>query len=782
SRQESECKDQEKQDNVNSTNTVNVVGTNRVNVVSENISNELPFDQNMPSLEDIVSPVATTRIHKDHPLDQVIGDLHLTTQTGNMLKNLEEHRKRAIGTKWVFRNKKGKSGNVIRNKARLVSHRHTQEEGIDYDEVFASVARIEAIRLFLAYASFKASVVYQRNVKSAFLYGKIIEEVYVCQPLGFEVLNFPDKVYKVKKALYGLHQAPRAWYKTLSTYLLDNGFHREKIDKTLFIRRHKGDILLVQVYMDDIIFGSTKKEFCIAFEKMMHEKFQISLWYPKDYPFDLVAYTDSDYARASLDRKSTIGGCQYIWCRLISWQCKKQTVVANSTTEAEYVAASSCCGQLWTTAKVKTINGEGQLHALVDGKKIFITESTMRRDLQLEDAKGVNCLPKAAIFEQFTLMGTMDFAIIYLATNQKFNFSKYIFESMVKNLDIVNKFFKYPRFVQVFLDKQMEGMSTHNRIYVPPSHTKNIFGNMRRVGKGFSGRETPLFPTMMVHAQEEMGEGSANLIDPHYTPTIIQPSTSQPQKNQKPRKTKRKDTELPQTSGPITNIADEAVNEKIDDSLMRAATITSSLKAEHDSGNINKSQSKATTNESSSQGTDSGGGPKCQDTMGDNTAQTRSERVSKFSSDSPLTGVNTPQSDKDSLKLKELMKLCTNLQNRVLDLENTKTTQALEIDSLKRRVKKLKNKQRSRTHKLKRLYKVGLTARVESSANELSLGEDASKQGRISDIDADEGITLVSTHDDAEMFDVDQDLHGEEVFVAKEDENVVEKEVDSAQV
>ncbi|GJY01515.1 putative ribonuclease H-like domain-containing protein [Tanacetum coccineum] len=114
------------------------------------------------------------------------------------------------------------------------------------------------------------------DVKSAFLYGKNKEEVYVCQPPGFEDPDFPDRVYKVEKALYGLHQAPRAWYETLSTYLLDNGFQRGKIDKTLFIKRHKDDILMVQVYVDDIIFGSTKKELCNAFEQMMHKKFQMS--------------------------------------------------------------------------------------------------------------------------------------------------------------------------------------------------------------------------------------------------------------------------------------------------------------------------------------------------------------------------------------------------------------------------------------------------------------------------------------------------------------------------
>ncbi|GKA02973.1 putative ribonuclease H-like domain-containing protein [Tanacetum coccineum] len=134
---------------------------------------------------------------------------------------------------------------------------------------------IEAIKLFLVYASYMGFVVYQMDVKSAFLYGKIKEEVYVCQPPGFEDPMFPDKVYKVEKALYGLHQTPRAWYETLSTYLIENGFKRGIIDKTLFIK-DKIDILLVQVYVDDIIFGSTKKCLCIKFEDMMHKRFQMS--------------------------------------------------------------------------------------------------------------------------------------------------------------------------------------------------------------------------------------------------------------------------------------------------------------------------------------------------------------------------------------------------------------------------------------------------------------------------------------------------------------------------
>ncbi|GJZ53906.1 putative ribonuclease H-like domain-containing protein [Tanacetum coccineum] len=309
--------------------------------------------------------------------------------------------------------------------------------------------RLTKILKLTLYASYMGFMVYQMDVKSTFLYGQIEEEVYVCQPPSFEDPDHPDKVYKVVKALYGMHQAPRAWYDTLANYLLCNGFQRGKIDQTLFIKRQKGHILLVQIYVDDIIFGSTKKELCDEFEKLMKDKFQMSsmgeltfflglqiqqkkkgifisqdkyvneilrkfnytdvksastptdlekplvqdgdaadvdehlyrsmigslmylttsrpdimfavcacarfqvspktshllavkrifrylkgkpslgLWYSKDSPLELVAYTDSDYAGATQDRKST-------------------TRVATSITKAEYVAAASCCGQvLW---------------------------------------------------------------------------------------------------------------------------------------------------------------------------------------------------------------------------------------------------------------------------------------------------------------------------------------------------------------------------------------------------------------------------------------------------
>ncbi|GJS20123.1 putative ribonuclease H-like domain-containing protein [Tanacetum coccineum] len=284
--------------------------------------------------------------------------------------------------------KRDERGIVVKNKARLVAQGYRQEEGIDYDEVFAPVARIEAIRLFLAFASFMKFPVYQMDVKSAFLYGTIEEEVYVHQPPGFVDPAHPHKVYKVVKALYGLHQAPKAWYETLSSFLLENGFRRGTIDKTLFIKKNKSDIMLVKQQPDGIFISQDKyvvdvlKKFdflsirtattpvesnkplvkdedgididvhvyrsmigsliyltasrpdimfavCACarhqvypkalhlnavkriFRYLKHQP-KLGLWYPRDSPFELKAFSDSDYGGASLDRKSTTGGCQFL--------------------------------------------------------------------------------------------------------------------------------------------------------------------------------------------------------------------------------------------------------------------------------------------------------------------------------------------------------------------------------------------------------------------------------------------------------------------------------------
>ncbi|GJW64493.1 putative ribonuclease H-like domain-containing protein [Tanacetum coccineum] len=634
--------------NTNSTNRLNTVSS-PVNTVSSSFITEDPGkaraqrnefkntgifgnvydDEDVGAEADInnlettmsVSPISTTRIHKDRPNGQIIGEVDSAMEPKKVTQALDDE-------SWVEAMQEELLQFKLLKLWTLVdlphAQGHRQEEGIDYDKVFAPVARIEAIRLFFAYTSFMDFIVYQMDVKSAFLYGTIEEEVYFSQPPGFVDPKFPNRVYKAEKALYGLHQALKAWYKTLSTYLLENGFKRGTIDKTLFIKKIKNDILLVQVYVDDIIFGPTKKSLSTELEQLMHKIFQMSsmgeltfflgllvilayassmdftvyqmdvksaflygtikeeveqrkdgiflsqdkyvsdilkkfgffsvktastpmethtplskdadvkdvdvhlyrsmigslmyltssrpdimfavcacsrfqvqpkashmhaikrifrylkgqptlgLWYPKDSSLELIAYSDSDYTGASLDRKSTTRGCQFLGCRLISWQCKKQAIVANSTIEAEYIVASNCCGQvLWlqnqlldygynfmhtkihvdneieirhhfirdsyeliemvkihtdynvadllskdfdvtryrglytneNTATSKTINSVKQIHAIVDGKAVVISESSVRSDLLFNDEDGVTCLTNDEIFENLALMG-----------------------------------------------------------------------------------------------------------------------------------------------------------------------------------------------------------------------------------------------------------------------------------------------------------------------------------------------------------------------------------------
>ncbi|GJV22111.1 putative ribonuclease H-like domain-containing protein [Tanacetum coccineum] len=383
-------------------------------------------------------------------------------------------------------------GVVVRLMPKVVAQGHRQEEGIDYDEVFAPVARIEAIRIFLAFASYMGFIVYQMDVKSAFLYGKIDEEVYVSQPPGFLDPKYPQRVYKVVKALYGLHQAPRAWYATLSTFLLKNGYRRGTIDKTLFIKKDKHDIILVQVYVDDIIFGSTKKSWCDEFEALMKSKFQMSsmgeltfflglqvkqkpdgIFISQDKyvaeilkKFDFAnvktattpietqkplvkdeeandvdvhlyrslqsllskccqeIFLDSDYARANLDKKSTIGGCQFLGRRLISWQCKKHTIVATSTTEAEYVAAASCCGHvLWIQNQM--LDYGFKLHG---NKDIHFTFIMLHYSL-----------PNQAIFDAIQLMG-YEGDLTVLTFNKAYGMdAKYLLKAKIGKKEILKE-------------------------------------------------------------------------------------------------------------------------------------------------------------------------------------------------------------------------------------------------------------------------------------------------------------------------------------------------------
>ncbi|GJS28395.1 putative ribonuclease H-like domain-containing protein [Tanacetum coccineum] len=613
--------------------------TNRDSIVSPSVSiagqsftnaDDLPTDPLMPDLEDTtdllntsifsgayddedvgaeadlnnleitmnVSPIPITKIHKDRPKEQIIGDLLSAPQTRRMTKSVQEHAmvsyiKRQIrinhkdyqnylftyfllqiepkkvtqaltDPSWIEAmqdellqfslQKKDERGIVVRNKARLVAQGYTQEEGIDYDKVFALVARIEAIR-----------------------------------------------------------------------------FRRGTIDKTLFIKKDKGDILLVQVYIDDIIFGSTKKSLCVDFKQMMYKRFQMSsmreltfllglqtasapietnkallkdeeaigslmnltasrpnimfvvcscarfqvtskvshlhvvkmifrylrcqpklgLWYPKDSPFNLEAFSDSDYVGASLNRKSTTG-------------------------VSEYVAAANYCGQI---ATVRTINnGEQEITVTVDGKEFTITEAFVRRHLQLADVEGISTLPTTRIFDQLSLMG-------YVLTDDKLTFQK-------------GKFSPQWRFL------------IHTILHCP------------------SPKKTSL---------EQYSSNIATAITYLATNRTFNFS--------------------------------KLIFDGMDDRVERATTNDASLDVAQASGNITKTQFMAIPNVPFPQGIGVGGSLRCQEATGGSLAQTRSERVPTQPHDSLLLRVNTLGSDEGSLQLQELKALCIKLSDRVLALE-----------------------------------------------------------------------------------------------------------------
>jgi hypothetical protein len=182
-----------------------------------------------------------------------------------------------IGTKWVFKNKQGNDGEVVRNKSRLVAQGYSQVEGLDFGETFSPIAYLEAIRILLAFAASKGFKLYQMDMKSAFLNGVIQEEVYVKHPLGFESLKYPDRVYKLSKALYRLKQVPRAWYARIKMFLLEHGYVMGSVDKTLFTLNYGTGFLLVQIYVDDIIFGVSSHTLVSRFQEMMESEFQMSM-------------------------------------------------------------------------------------------------------------------------------------------------------------------------------------------------------------------------------------------------------------------------------------------------------------------------------------------------------------------------------------------------------------------------------------------------------------------------------------------------------------------------
>nr|GEW21832.1 hypothetical protein [Tanacetum cinerariifolium] len=557
-----------------------------------------------------------------------------------------------------------------------------QEEGIDYDEVFAPVARIEAIGLVLAFASYMGFLVYQMDVKSAFLYGRIGEELYVTQPKCFMDHQHPKKVYKVVKALYGLHQAPRAWYATLSTFLLKHGHRRGTIDKTLFLKKNNKDIILVQVYVDDIIFGSTKKAWCDEFEALMKGEFQMSamgeltffldlqvqqrpdgifihqdkyvqeilnkfdlgsirtettpyeapkpksknesdsavnvhlyrsmigslmyltasrpdimfavstclrhqvtpttsnleavkkifkylkgqpklgLWYPKESPLVLEAYSGSDYAGANKDRKSTIGGSEYVAAANCCAQTKHIEIrhhfirdahekkliqvlkmrtndnVADLLTKAfdgprwPYLdvgvhtgsagvpsgIARVPAGYFWSTATLRALElGPPAILAIIDKTPYTITKELVRSRLQLADD------------EVFTSMEVFSPYPTSLSQHQVWKLGS--IWGMVSNIRNAKKFLMYPRFLQTIL-----GIETRViRQYTVLAFTSKLFANMRL---NFAGHPMPLLPAMLLQAHAGGGAEVAEQAVSHpmpapdhslaHLPTPSRPQTSDP--------------------------------------------------------------------------------------------------------------------------------------------------------------------------------------------------------------------------------------------------------------
>nr|GEX16320.1 copia protein [Tanacetum cinerariifolium] len=641
-------------------------------------------DPNMPELKDItysddeedvgaeadftnlettitVSPILTTRVHKNHPMTQIIGIyLQLLKQEKELLQFKMQkvwvlvdlpNGKRAIGTKWVFKNKKDKRGIVVRNKARLVAQGHTQEEGIDYEEVFAPVARIEAISLFLAYASFMGFMMYQMDVKSAFPYGTIEEEVYVCQPLGFEDLDYPDKLMKDKFQMSSMGELTfffglQVKQKQDRIFISHDKYVAEILKKNCLT---DGKSASTPIYTEKPLLKDPDEE---DVDVHTYRSMIGSLMFDfiKTRHYVCMAYLDSDYAGASVDRKSTTGGSQFLGCRLISWQCKKQTVVATSSTEAKYVAAASCCAQ-YSTHHVAL--NEELASPKANGSWLIITAVSSKFSL----FESVDCLPTEEIFTELSRMRyekpstKLTFYKAFFSAQWKFLIHT-ILQCMSAKKTSWNEFSSSMALAVICLSKgrkfnfskaQVGDLFLHSIKYPSPALTQKVFANMRRVGNGFSGVGTPLFEGMMVVQQADVvvDEGATN-VDVDVVPAV-EPSIPSPTPTTQP----------PPPSQDLPSIS----------------------------------------------------------------------QVQPTPPPSPITQPPSPQPQPQPLHdaeismdlLYTLLETCTTITRRVKHLKQDKIAQNLEITKLKQRVKKLERRNKLKVSKLRRLKKVGTAQRVDTS-------------------------------------------------------------------
>ncbi|GJQ95104.1 putative ribonuclease H-like domain-containing protein [Tanacetum coccineum] len=561
-----------------------------------------------------VSPIPTSRIHSIHPSTQILGDPKSAVQT---------------------RSKVNKSSGA---------HAFKISEALE-DESWVDAMQEELLQFKIQKVWILVDLPYgKKAIGTKWFYKTKKDE------RGFVDPKFPKKVYKVVKALYGLHQAPRAWYATLSTFLLKSGYRRGTIDKTLFIKKDKNDIMLVQVYVDDIIFGSTKRSWCDEFEALMKSRFQMSsmgeltFFLTASNPIEtqkpLTKDEEADDVNIHLYR-SMIGSLMYLTASrpdiisILMASLKfvdQHNMVACLEKSEENIEFHQIVDFFSTCSINYALTGSSNIRII--SKEFFLMMRMVLLALQmmkffenlalmgyeqlstkLTFQKGsfspqwkflihtiLHCISlKSTDWNEFST--NLASAVICLAKGQKFNFSKLIFDGMLRNLD-PKKFLMYPRFLQLFLNNQLKDLpEPFNDTYKTPCHTKKVFTNMARKGVKFSGKVTPLFDSMLVPHQAPEGEGSKQPTEPQPTPSPTHPNTGdQP---------------------PVTDSSSSHdTTQEFKDSL--------------------------------------------EDTNGSERTQVQS------SHDSPLSGDHTFEKAEGGLNLEELFVLCTNLSNRVLALKTSK--------------------------------------------------------------------------------------------------------------
>nr|GEW37377.1 putative ribonuclease H-like domain-containing protein [Tanacetum cinerariifolium] len=707
----------------NSTNSVNTASPSDT-VVSLNFGiarkssfvepSTYPDDPDIPALEDIV--------YSDDEEDV----------------DLPKH-KRAIGSKWVFKNKKDKRGIVIRNKARLVTQGHTQEEGIDYDEVFAPVARIEAIRLFLPHASFMGFMVYQMDVKSAFLYGTIEEKVYVCQPLGFKDPYFPDKVYKVVKALYELHQGLQVKQKDDGIFISQDKYVVEILRKFGFT-----DVKSASIPIETekpLLKDPDGEDVDVHIYRYLKGKPHLGLWYPKAFPFNLVAYSNSDYDRASLDRKSTTGGCQFLGVN--TPRCEKDSLEL-----MELIVF-----MFWATASIKQASDVVKLQALIDGKKELtdFCTSLQRQQSELVSKFAAQALEITELKARVKFLEDRQGEGIKLSGDDAPIKGRRLDEEEVAT-ERVSSNTEEIRLDEGEVAAERFQFDEKDGIGVTAGDLKLLLlciFLLLNFGLRLLSRR------LMTVQLRALIDGKKVVV----TEDVIQ-----------------RDLYLDDADG-VECLPNEEIFAELAHNLTSQNTKYTSLALTQKVFAIMRRVGKGFSGVETPLFASMLVQPQPQAVEEDKVkVPTAPALPSPKTTPSPPPHDPTPSPYDSTIPLlKTLMEACASLSYKVVELEQDKHTQALEILKLKKRVKKLEKKRRSKHSRFKRLRKVGTSHRVGSSTNTIvGAQEDASKQEEIEAINADEDITLVDVETQKEVADMDAELQGR---ITQEDVSTVEPTV-----